>query len=190
MKKLLSIVAVAALINTGANAADNQIALGGTVLVDGYVGFAAATVQAKTLVGTGTAQMTGLFVDDALNTLTFLKLGGGGISAGGQFVPIHRDIYVKSNAQSGVTMALDNVGPMITDDGDAADEKMELAYTYAGTAITANTPFTVLAAGSTSDGGTKVNGDDAGFKVTPAQATPLQVAGDYTTTVAVTIKVN
>jgi len=183
MKKLLSIVAIGALMSTGVNAADDQIVVQATVNVDAFVGFVA--VSSYTLAGTGIASTTGKFVDDTSNTIDF-----GSTSAGVNLTPIHRDVFVKSNANGGVTMKLDDVGPMITDNGDAADEKIELTYTYAGTAITANTPFTVLAAGSTNDGSAKVNGDNTGFLITPASIAALQVAGDYTKTVAITITAN
>jgi hypothetical protein len=183
MKKLLIMPLMAAALFTGVNAAENEITVTATVNVDAFVGFAA--VSSSTLAGTIIGTTKGSFVDNALNAIEF-----GATSAGVDLTAIHRDVFVKSNANSGVTMALDDVDAMITDDGDAADEKIELAYTYAGTAITAATPFTVLAAGATNDGSTKVNADNGGFLITPAPIAALQVAGDYTKTVGITITAN
>ncbi|CAA6798847.1 MAG: Unknown protein [uncultured Sulfurovum sp.] len=188
MKKLLSIAAIAALMSTGVQADANKIVVTATVNVDGYVGF--ASVGGSTLGGTGIgANTVGTFVDNALNAIAF-----GPTTAGTDLTAIHRDVFVKSNANGGVRMALDDVGAMVNTAPHAAtadaDEKIELAYTYAGTAIAANTPFTVLAAGSTNAGTAKVNADAAGFLITPAAIADLQVAGDYTKTVNVTIAVN
>jgi len=198
MKKLLSSVAILALMTSGVSAADNQIVTNAQINVDGYVGFDTTTVQGKTLAGTDdTADTVGLFVDHASNTINFGKTtvdtefdGSSGttetVSVAGGESTISRDIFVKSNAQNGVTMKLDNVDPMITDDGDANDEKITLTYKWNGTAIAANTEFEVLAPGDTDDGST----DKGDFTITAAKPLALQVAGEYTKSVAVTILVN
>jgi opacity protein-like surface antigen len=180
MKKLLSIAAVAALLTTGAFAADNQIDITGTVLSGAVVGF--SDMSGENL----------FLLDDAI--VKFKDPGQidlGIIGVGETFADqLTQTIFVKTNDTNGVSMTITdtvNSGHLTGVDNAGADngEDIDMAYNVMGAAYLIGTTGAVDLVTAKNTGGNSV-GD---FVMPPDAATANQGAGDYGTVLTVAIAV-
>ncbi|NPA60458.1 MAG: hypothetical protein GXO30_08405 [Epsilonproteobacteria bacterium] len=173
MKKLLSSVLVAGLLGAVAvNAADDEIVLEGTVTAGAVVGF--ENVSGESL-GTGSTAV--IKFKDPGASIDF-----GTKAPGETFDAITKDLYVKTNNGPGVTMELTdatNSGNLAHADGDT----ISIAYELMGSSYTIGTTGAVDLVTAVNDGTSSVGT----LKMTPAELTAIQKAGDYTTTLSVTI---
>lgn len=165
MKKLLSIVAVAALMSTGANAADDEIIISGEILAGAQVAFGAAPVG--TLTG-------GTFLfEEATITLGTIDLGVAKTDT--------QAVHVNTNSQTGIKMNI--LGTDLTSTETGSSATIPTTYTFAGAAVdAAGTDFDLVSA---TDDGSVTRGDF----VTTATPALNQESGDYATTLAVVIAV-
>jgi len=162
MKKLLSIAAVAALFATGAIA--DTITVNGEVLAGAQVSFGNAPTG--TLVG-------GTFAfEDATIGFTDLKLNINNIDT--------QDVYVKTNSNNGVSIALGTTPDL----SDGNGHTVPTTYALGETAFVAETAQSLTA--GTNDGSAAI----ANAFVTTATPAADQVSGAYAASIAVTIAQN
>ena len=173
MKRLLSSVLVVGLLGVvGANAADNEIVLEGTVTAGAVVGF--EDVSSESLGNGSTAVIK--FKDPGA------AIDFGQKAPGETFDAITKDLYVKTNNGAGVTMEITdatNSGNLAHTDGDT----IAVTYELMSSAYTVGTTGAVDLVTAVNDGSSSVGT----LKMTPAQLTAIQKAGDYRTTLSVTI---
>ncbi len=163
MKKLLSIAAVAAMLTTGANAADNEITISGDILAGAQVAFGAAPTG--TLTG-------GTFVFEEA-TIAFNTMALGSTNTDTQAV------HVNTNSQTGIKMSITGTPLTSTEAGSTAT--IPTSYTFDGTPVLADgTPFNLV---ETTNDGSATTGDF----VTTASPAASQESGEYVTTLAVVI---
>lgn len=180
MKRLLSIIALGALLSSGVNAADNQIDITGTVLSGAVVGF--ADMSGEALFSGDTAIVK--FKDPS-------QINLGTIGVGETFADgLTQNIYVKTNDTNGVSMSITdgtNSGNLKGLDSAGADngETIDVSYNLMGAAYTLGTTGAVTLVATKDLGSTSV-GD---LVMTPSAATTNQGAGTYGTVLTVTIAV-
>ena len=167
MKKLLSIAAVAALLVTGLNAADNEIEVTGEV-------------QAGAVVSLGAAPTTALVGDVFLFEGATIDLGKMALAGD---TTVSTPLHVKTNSDDGVKMTLSDA----TNSGNLADgTKTPIVMKYALAEMGDLTLGTAQSiATETNDGATKV--DDL---VATASVPADQESGLYGTTLTVLIEAN
>ena len=180
MKKLLSIAAVAALLVTSVNAADDQIDITGTVLSGAVVGF--SDMSGEALFSGDTAIVK--FKDPG-------QIDLGIIGVGETFADnLTQNVYVKTNDTNGVSMTITdtvNSGHLTGVDSAGVDntEDINMAYNLMNNAYTIGTTGAVNLVTAKDTGDTSV-GD---FVMIPTQATSNQGAGTYGTVLTVAIAV-
>ena len=167
MKKLLSIVAISALLITGASATDNEI------LVQGEV-------EAGAVVALGAAPTANLVGNVFLFEGATIDLGKMALNSDTEKVIA---LHVKTNSNDGVKMSISdetNGGKLA--DGDKA--KIDMAYKFGSSAFTVGGGALSLVDG-THDGENK-----AGDFIATASVDDDQESGNYATTLAVLIEAN
>jgi len=171
MKKLLSIVAVAALFSTGA-IAENTITIGGSILPSAVVGF--DPVNGETL---GTDK----FID------TDIQLGSHEVNAfnSGALDASNRSIFVKTNIAStgSVTMSINSGNANKNVLLDASGATIPVVYKIGATTLNPDASNTATIATEANAGSTAITDK---FTITP-NAAPDQLAGNYGATLTVTI---
>jgi len=178
MKKLLSIVAIGALLSTTVFANDNEIDITGTVLSGAVVGFSNMSTEA-------------LFLGD--NAIVKFKdpdkINLGIIGVGETFADnLIQHIYVKTNDTNGVSMTITdstNSGNLkgFDNHGVANEETITMAYKLMGSDYVIGTTNAVNLVTAKNVGSDSV-GD---FEMIPTAATANQAAGTYGTVLTVTI---
>jgi len=180
MKKLLSIVAIGALLSTTVFADDNEIDITGTVLSGAVVGFSDMSDQ-------------DLFSGDSA-IVKFKDPGQidlGIIGVGETFADnLTQNIYVKTNDTNGVSMTItdptNNGNLKGVDSNDAPNgETITMAYKLMGSDYVIGTTGAVTVASGKDDGTTK----QGNFEMNPSAASANQAAGTYGTVLTVAIAV-
>jgi len=173
MKKLLSIVAIGALLSTGA-IAENQITVSGKVLPSAVVGFSA--VNGQTL---GTDK----FIDATID------LGAHEVDVFNTDAATSKDIFVKTNVATGhaVTMAItSNNGDTLKDTATGSTATIPVTYKVGNTALATDGTNPVTLANAANAGSQAITD-----KFTIAtNAADDQLAGTYGAILTVTIVAN
>ena len=167
-KSILKLIAISTLsisiLTSSASAAANGIDLDATVSTSLIAGFSDVSAE----------NGNGLFVDNALNTISF-----GTVSPGGTHTPVTQQIFLKTNNVLGAELTLTDainsgnlVGPGVT---------IPVSYTFGGIAIILGVSFDLS---SSSSNGTISMGD---FVATPTATASDQVAGTYATNLSITL---
>ena len=177
MKKLLSIVAVAALFSTGA-IADNKITIGGNILPSAVVGF--ADVSGQTLTGTDR------FIDATIN------LGSHEVDAfnSGALAASSQSTFIKTNiATTGsVSMSINSANPDKTTLVNAVDSTATIPVVYKiGTTNITPDGLTFVTIANTANAGSTAITDK--FTITPSAAAD-QLSGTYGAVLTVAIVAN
>jgi hypothetical protein len=162
MKKLLSIVAISALLTTGMNATNNQLTVTGSVAP-------AATIHLGTAPQALTSG-TGLFQDSEITFDNNLLLN----TSNTQDI----NLFLATNTTGAVTMTITPADLVHSTDTNA---KLTVSYTYTPNSGSADNDD-VYELGGATNAGTKVGVLTA--SVTPAAA---QLAGTYSQTITVTV---
>ena len=163
MKKLLSIVAIGALLSTTAFANDNEIIITGDILAGAQVAFG----------GVPTGPLTGGTFEFEEATIAFGTMALGSSNTDTQAV------HVNTNSQTGIKMNITGTPLTSTETGSTAT--IATSYTFAGATVTPDgTSFNLVTA--TNDGTASV-----GDFVTTAAPVASQESGQYATTLAVVI---
>jgi len=168
MKKILSIVAIGALFTSYAVATENEIYVHGVVKPSAIVGFSAVNGE-NLLSSSPYSKFMGADVD-----LGDLALGTEDVT--------EASIFVKTNATGTITMSLAdtlNNGTL-----KSGTNEMIPTYSYGSTAFALGTAMTLTTG---TNNGSAALSDKFKVAVTP---TATQVAGTYSTTLAVTIAAN
>ena len=162
MKKLLSIVAVAAVFSTGAIA--DTITINGEVLAGAQVSFGAAPIG--TLVG-------GTFAfEDAVVGFENLALDQDNVD--------NQDVFVKTNSNNGVSISLDSTPDL----SDGNGHTVPTTYALGGVNFVTGTAQSLT--GGTNDGSVAI----ANQFTTTAHPAADQVSGSYQATIIATIAQN
>lgn len=163
MKKLLSMVAVAALMSTGVQAADNEIIISGDIEAGAQVAFGAAPV--------GTLTGGVMLFEEATISFGTMTLGSTNTDT--------QAVHVNTNSQTGIKMNITGTPLTSTETGSTAT--IPTTYTFNGSTVTADgTAFDLV---TTTDDGSVTRGDF----VTTAAPAANQESGAYATTLTVVI---
>jgi len=163
MKKLLSIVAIGALMSTGVNAANNEIIISGEIEAGAQVSFGAAP--------TGTLTGGTFIFEEATIDFGIMALGSSNTDT--------QAVHVNTNSQTGIKMNI--TGTDLTSRETGSTATIPTTYTFDGAAVTPDgTDFELV--NTTNDGTASV-----GNFVTTAAPAASQESGTYATTLAVVI---